>query len=137
MFNASYKVDTRAYLKVPYSDWDEVVQLGAKWKAHPVSKWYIPGNLDPSRFKKWIIDETEDAERRERVKEYVRLNGGVRNGFRNMNNFHKSTTKRPFANRSYVEPETETDLESNPTDLMDVEVSGPMWPVSNQKGNED
>lgn len=45
-------VNSKIYLDVPYAQKDEAKSLGARWDPSK-KKWYVPGNLDISVFKKW------------------------------------------------------------------------------------
>jgi len=45
-------VNSKIYLDVPYAQKDEAKSLGARWDPS-TKKWYAPGNLDITVFKKW------------------------------------------------------------------------------------
>ncbi|MCB0523820.1 MAG: conjugal transfer protein TraC [Rhodospirillales bacterium] len=48
----------RINLNVPYSEKDEAKGLGARWDAKEKT-WYIPDNLAPEPFQKWLRKEPE------------------------------------------------------------------------------
>jgi hypothetical protein len=48
----NYKIIMKNYIKVPFSEKEEVKQLGAKWDKE-MKSWYVPEEAEQSKFSKW------------------------------------------------------------------------------------
>ncbi len=48
----------RIYLEVPFSEKEQVKQMGAKWDAHH-RMWYVPEGKDIEVFRRWLADESD------------------------------------------------------------------------------
>jgi hypothetical protein len=48
----------RVNLRVPFQDKDEAKRLGARWDAS-ARTWFVPDELEPSRFKRWLTQDEE------------------------------------------------------------------------------
>jgi hypothetical protein len=51
----------RQYLYVPYEEGAEVQKLGAHWDTR-AKGWYLEPQDDPSRFERWLMPDTADAD---------------------------------------------------------------------------
>lgn len=53
MNSQSTSIIDKTYISVPFKEKEEAKALGAKWDRQ-ASSWYIPDNLEQSRFSKWL-----------------------------------------------------------------------------------